>query len=216
MRIDARVLALLLAASPAAAQIGNGSDVTGPGITNGGLGGGTYEAGGFRRSENAVFRTPNGTAIWASGEVACAVTGMVPVVEQRLREGPLTARPEVGGQVVDDAARQAIWGVMRGDSVDRSDPAEALAAALRGEADPRSRLGRRASDLVEALGGLLGKAASCPPRQRHIVAEPWEEAVVAYDRYLDARTELPPGDAVAGVHAVLGAFMDAALAAAAP
>lgn len=218
MRIPSCGLALFLAAAPAAGQIGNGSDVTGPGLTNGGLAGGSYEAGGFRRSENAVFRTPNGTAIWASGEVACAVTGMVPVVEQRLREGPLSARPAVGGGVVDDAARQALWGVMRADSVDRTDPARALTDALRGDAPERSRLGRRARDLVDALGGLLGKAASCPPRQRHIVAEPWEEAVMAYDRYLDAREGAPSqgADALAGLHAVLADFMDAALAAAAP
>lgn len=215
MRLVAAVCAVALAALPASAQIGNGSDVTGPGLTNGGIAGGTYDAGGFQRAENAVFRTPNGTTLWATGEVACAVTAAVPGVERALRDGPLNARPETGGAPVDDGARQAIWQVMRADSVDRPSAADALAQQLRGGAEPDSRLGRRARSLADALSGLLGKAATCPPQERMIVAEPWEQAVFAYDRFLDARREAgqAPG-AVLGVHAVLDTLMDAALAAA--
>jgi hypothetical protein len=214
MRFIAGMCAVALTAVPCTAQVGNGSDVTGPGLTGSGVGGGTYEAGGFRRSENAVFRTPNGTAIWASGAVACAVTGAVPGVERSLRDGPLTARPETGGAPVDDAARDALWGVMRADSVDRTAPTEALAAQLRGDASPRSRLGRRAATLVSALEGLLGKATPCPAQDGLLIAEPWENAVQAYDHYLDARPRGEPADAVLGLHAVMATFMEAALAAA--
>jgi hypothetical protein len=215
MRFIAAGIAVALSALPAAAQIGNGSDVTGPGLTGSGITGGTYEAGGFRRSENAVFRTPNGTALWASGEVACAVTAAVPGVERSLRDGPLTARPEAGGAPVSDAAREALWNVMRADSVDRTAASEALAALLRGSASPRSRLGRRAGTLADALGGLLGKSTPCPPQGGMLNAEPWDDAVQAYDQYLNAR---PRGeqrsDAVLGVHSVLATFMAAALNAA--
>jgi hypothetical protein len=215
MRFIAAMCAVALTALPGAAQIGNGSDVTGPGLTNGGSAGGTYESGGFRRSENSVFRTPNGTAIWASQQVACAVTAEIPAMERALRDGPLMARPETGGAPVEDATRTAIWGVMRADSVDRTSPSDALTEQLRGDAAPNSRVGRRARDLTDALAGLLGKATPCPPRERLPIAQPWEEAVQAYDRYLQARGGgAPRTPAVLGVHAVLDTFMDAALAAA--
>jgi hypothetical protein len=214
MRLFAAVLAAALTALPSTAQIGNGSDITGPGITNGGIAGGTYQSGGFRNSDNAVFSTPNGTTIWTSGEVACAVTAAVPGVAQSLREGPLQPRPEVGGAPVDDEARRALWEVMRADSVDRGPASESLAAMLRGGAEPNSRVGRRARSLVDALSGLLGKAATCPPQERLIVAEPWEDAVFSYDRFLDARDAGQPNPAVVGVHSVLDTLMDAALAAA--
>ena len=215
MRLVAVVCAAALTALPASAQIGNGSDVTGPGLTSGGIAGGTYEAGGFQRAENAVFRTPNGTTIWSSGEVACAVTAAVPGVAQALRDGPLNPRPGVGEGPVPDGARLALWEVMRADSVDRDAAMQALTEQLRGGDAPGSRVGRRARALTRALAGLLGKAATCPPQEDMIVAEPWEEAVRAYDRFLDARAEGQdtPG-ALAGVHAVLATLMDAALAAA--
>jgi hypothetical protein len=214
MRLIAAFWAVALTGLPAAGQVGNGSDVTGPGLTNGGIAGGTYESGGFRRSENSVFRTPNGTALWATGEVACAVSATVPEMQRALRDGPLNARPETGGAAVGDEARQALWGVLRADSVDRTAPSDALAAQLRGSAPANSRVGRRAQSLVDALAGLLGKATPCPPTDRLLVAEPWENAVQAYDRYLDARPAGPRDDAVLGVHAVLATFMQAALAAA--
>jgi hypothetical protein len=200
--------------SAAAAQIGNGSDVSGPGITNGGAAGGTYEAGGFRRSENAVFRTPNGIPLWASGEVACAVTAAVPRVSQTLRDGPLAARPEAGGAIVSDASREAIWQVMREDGAERDVAEEILAARLRGDAPAGSRVGRRARALSEALTGLLGRTTPCPPRDRFLVAEPWQDAIFAYERFLDAGGADAGGDTVAGVHAVLMTFMEAALEAA--
>jgi hypothetical protein len=215
MKIFASACAMLLLATPAAAQFGNGSDISGPGITGSGIGGGTYESGGFKRSENSVFRTPNGTAVWSSGEVACAVTAIVPQVERSLRDGPLVARPEVGGATLGDPARQALWEVSRADSVDRTAAAQNLAEQLRGNAPAGSRLARRAGDLVDALSGLLGKATPCPPAPGLLIAQPWNDAVQAYDRYLQARPAGEPrNDAVLGVHSVLSTFMDAARAAA--
>jgi hypothetical protein len=212
MRMISCAAALLLAAGAAPAQIGNGSDVTGPGLTNGGLAGGTYEAGGFYRTENAVFRRPNGTALWGSEGVACAVTGLVPSVTTALRDGPRVARPEAGGGVVDDQARLALWAVMRPDAEDAGGPA--LAEALRGDAPAGSRVGRRARALAESLQGLLGKVVSCPSREDFLVAEAWQDAVFEYERFLDARGGAPATPGLTGVHSVLMAFMEAALAAA--
>jgi hypothetical protein len=219
MRRSTFLIALsLAAAAPAAAQTGNQSDPGLPGVTGSGVAGGTFQSGGFRQLQNAVFRNPNGIVVFASEKVACAVWAQAPETERALRDGRLPAivGPD-SGRALPAELQRTLAGVLGADSVNRAASSEALRRALQGGAPDGSRQARAAAELVRSLEGLFSAVGACPTGQRFNVGTPWEKAFRSYQRYVDRvpqefLDQAPP--AVIGVASVLYPFVQAALRAA--
>jgi hypothetical protein len=224
MRRSTLLIALALAAAaPAAAQTGNQSDPGIPGVTGSGVAGGTYQSGGFRQLQNAVFRNPNGTVVFASEKVACAVWQQVPETERALREGramALMAPGEAGQRAVSADVQPLLADVMSAEHLRDGTPSassEALVRALQGSSPDGSRHARAARELVRSLEGLFAAVGACPTSQRYIPGETWEKAFRAYQRYIERSPQefldtAPP--AVIGVASVLYPFVQQALRAA--
>jgi hypothetical protein len=184
--------ALLLAAAPARAQVGNQSDVPPTGPASGAAG--SYLGPGLR-TENEMFARDRG------GELTVfrnAATGCALRAAERLYRDSLAAAPRTPAQ----ARVQTLLGLLPG----TPDP-EAVAAALAHGAEPTSPLGRAASALAMALNGLMRDLGPCADRREAYTEAPqWQEAIRAFNAYIHTAPDAafsPPAPELVAIHEAL-------------
>ncbi|HYH82831.1 MAG TPA: hypothetical protein VEX86_23765 [Longimicrobium sp.] len=183
--------ALLLAAVPARAQVGNQTDIpVGP---IGAAAGGSYLGPGLRVQNEMFARDGNDGVVFRNARTGCAVR-----TAERVFRDSVAIAPRTGAQT----RVQTLLGILPG----APDP-EGMAATLAHGADPASPFGRAARALADALNGLMRDRAGCPEdRDAYQEAAQWEAAITAFNHYVriapDAAFSPPPPELVA-IHAAL-------------
>lgn len=179
---------LLVFATPAQAQVGNASDVTGAVITTGDIAGGAF----------APTPSRNGTsATISSASLALALSQAISIISAQLAQGTLpVAVPGVAIASIPVTVQQTLLAVITG-SGDASGIQSAIASAVDNPA--------LAAELIASLQGLITDDAASPA---NLLA-----AVQAYNAVVDASSGTalgnPPPELVA-VQSVLTALISAA------
>jgi len=192
--------ALVAAAAPLAAQIGNGTDVSGPILTGSGPSGGSFLGAGLR-SENEMFSRANDAVVFRNARIGCAVRGAANAWRDSV--AVLSRAP----------AEQRVFDLVT--AAEGSPGADAVAAALARGSAPDSPLGGAARRLADAMRGLLRNRGGCSQnRQDYPEAPQWQAAIEAFKAYVhDAPDSAfsPPAPELVAIHAALQAVVENAL-----
>jgi len=190
--------ALLLAAAPARAQVGNQSD---PGIpTIGAAGSGSYLGPGLR-TENELFARAGNTVVFRNAKTGCAIRNAVQSYRDSVASAPRTAS---------QARVQTLLG-----AIDGNPDLAGVAAALAHGADPATPLGRAAQALANALNGLFRNRGGCSDdRNAYDEAPQWQEAIRAFNDYVRNAPDSafsPPAPELVAIHDALQSVVYQAL-----
>jgi hypothetical protein len=182
--------ALLLAAAPARAQVGNGTDAGFPPF--GGAASGSYLGPGLR-TENEMFARAGDDVVFRNARTGCALR----LAERTYRDSVASA-PRTPSQ----ARVQTLLGLIPG-----TPDVAAVAAALAHGAPAGSPLERAATTLANALNGLMRDRGACPDtREGYDEAPQWQDAIRAFNDYMrvvpDAALSPPPPELIA-IHEAL-------------
>lgn len=190
--------ALLLAAAPARAQVGNQTDVPIP--TIGGAGSGSYLGPGLR-TENELFARAGHTLVFRNAKTGCAVRNAVQAYRDSVANAPRT---------LSQARVQTLLGALDG-----SPDLAAVQAALAHGADPASPLGRLAGALANAVNGLFRNRGGCSDdRDAYDEAPQWQEAIRAFNDYVHNAPDSafqPPAPELVAIHDALQSVVYQAL-----
>jgi len=182
-----------LAAAPAAAQVGNQSDISGP-YSNGPFGAGM-------RTENELFGRAGDVVVFRNARIGCALRGAERAYRDSVANAPLTPSQE---RVL------TLLGAHAG-----TPSADAVAAALARGAAPDTPLGQAARTLADALSGLMRDRGGCSSsREAYEEAGQWQQAIEAFKRYVHDAPDAalsPPAPELVAIHAALQAVIDSAL-----
>ena len=154
--------AVVVATTPARAQIGNQSDPGPPVISTAGAG--SYLGPGLR-TQNDMFVGSGDEILFRNAAIGCAVRN----AERAFGDSVVTA-PRTAAQL----RVQTLLGLVEG-----APDAPAVAAALAKGADPASPLGQASRSLADALAGLMRNRCACADnRDQYTEAPQWREAIV--------------------------------------
>ncbi|HEX9938211.1 MAG TPA: hypothetical protein VGB15_13845 [Longimicrobium sp.] len=186
--------AVVLAAAPAGAQTGGGTDVGPPTIST--AGGGSFLGPGLR-TENEMFVGSGDDVSFRNAAIGCAVR-----TAERLFGDSLATAPRTASQL----RVQALLGLVEG----TPDPA-AVASALAKGADPASPLGQASRALADALAGLMRDRCACvDDRAGYHEAPQWREAIRAFNHYVRTAPDsafAPPAPELVAIHDALQTVM---------
>lgn len=182
--------ALLATAAPLRAQTVTQSDISGPIVTTGDLGGT-----GVRPARDAALVERGGHIRFARPAIACGVGEEGQRLVRELRAGTLA---DAGGRPLPSEAQAALLALATAKEAEADTAAVArYAAGLVTGAPASPRETAAALELARALAGLLVLGEECPDR-RDLPASGarWERAWRAYARFVDAaspaRLAAPP------------------------
>lgn len=205
------LLALALLPASLHAQVGTQSDVSGPIVTTGDLGGVRPE--GPRPQRGAVYVDRGGRVSFASPEVACAVALEADSLVLILGQGRLTSR---GGASLPPGPQQALLALGSARVPDTVAVRE-FAMGLLGRPGASRAEAVAALGLSNALVSLFMAGNECPDARRNVDGAKWKGTATAYEQLID----VTPGSALAApspylltVQAVLERGIRAALDAA--
>lgn len=192
--------AALLAASPAAAQTGNQSDVSGPNVTGSGGAGGSYLGAGLR-TENELFSRAGERVVFRTPALGCTLRGS----ELAYRDSVLARTPSQA-----EARVQTLLGLREG-----TPDVDGVARVLAHGSAPDSPLGRMSRRLADALNGLMRDRCGCATgRDGYDEAPQWQDAIRAFNEYVhDAPDQAfsPPAPELVAIHEALQSVVLATL-----
>lgn len=214
--LAAPLLALALCAAPAAAQIGNQSDITGIIVTGGSLMG-FVPGRGLVAGHNAALIESKGTVRYGTARVACAVAAAGDTTVQQLQGGTLPSAPPRTAPLTGDAQRDLAALVRH--PADKPGNVDGFAAALARHADGSPSTAaemQTATALARALNGLTDGAGSCGSVPDSVPAPQLAAAFSAYADLVGVASPAllrEPSPELLATQAVLERLARAALAA---
>jgi hypothetical protein len=192
--------AALAAASPATAQTGNQSDISGPNVTGSGGPGGSFLGAGLR-SENEMFSRSGDRVVFRTRGVGCTLRG----AERAYRDSVLARTPTPA-----EARVQTLMGLREG-----TRDADVVARALAHGSGPDSPLGLAARALADAVNGLMDDRCGCAAgRDGYEEAPQWKEAIRAFNDYVHGASDQafsPPAPELVAIHEALQSVVLATL-----
>lgn len=183
--------AVLLAAAPARAQIGNQSDVGPPVISMGGEG--SFLGPGLRTENEMFARINDADVVFRNAATGCAVR-----TARRLFGDSVATAPRTAAQL----RVQTLLGLVQG-----TPETGAVATALAKGADPASPFGQSARALANSLLGLMATPCICSDdRDDYTEAPKWQEAIRAFNHYVRTAPDSafsPPAPELVAIHDAL-------------
>jgi len=190
--------ALLLAAVPARAQLGNQSDPPPSGF--GGAGGGSFLGPGLR-TENELFSRVGRDVFFRDGRLGCAL---------RTAESAYRDSVERASRTPSQARVVALLVAIPG-----TGDVAGMATALAHGADPASPFGQASTALARSLEGLMRTRCGCvEKREGYDEAPQWQEAIRAFNEYLRIAPNSafsPPAPELVAIHDALQRVVHGAL-----
>jgi hypothetical protein len=215
--LAAPLLALALCAAPAAAQIGNQSDITGIIVTGGSLMG-FVPGRGLGNGHQAALIESKGTVRYGTARVACAVAAVADSTVAMLRAGTLPSAPPRTAPLTGDAQRDLAGLVRPADGLHGNVDAFAAALARHADGSPSTPAETEAATaLARALDGLMTGGGSCGTAPDPVPAAQLAAAFAAYSDLVGGASAAllsAPSPELLATQALLERLARAALAAA--